>query len=457
MELRENQIEPVKKGVEFFKKTNPPSLMVCPTAFGKSLVISKIANDIGDKMLVLQPSKELLEQNLEKLRAFGGDASIYSASLKTKEIGHITYATIGSIKNIGHEFKGYKLIIDEVDRYPRGGSGMLRKFIKSAGIKHILGLTATPFKLKTLGGAFENYSILRMLTARAKEGTLFKEIIHVCQIQEMLDNNYWSPIIYDEYEFNKENLIFNSTKAEYTDSSVRKVYEEQNIEEKIIKCIEETDRKSILVFVPSVAEAISLASKIPGAEAVYGDMDGKERKRVLSGFKNLSIRVVVNVNVLSVGFDHPELDMIVCGRATASLSWWYQAVGRGTRIHPNKENLLVADFAGNTNRFGKIECLYYKQEGIAWKLYGENGKLLTGIPIDTIGQHTEDTERVRLENIEIQRLNTVQIQNEGIIPFGKFKGKKVSETPKWWRDWMLQNFKFDKMTEFIREHINELT
>lgn len=457
MELRKNQIEPVRKGVEFFKqKKSVPSLIVAPTAFGKSIVISSIAHEIEDKILVLQPSLELLLQNLSKLEILGGEASVYSASAGKKEIGHITYATIGSIKNVGHLFKDYKMIVDEADRYPKGSSGMFRKFIKSAGIKHVLGLTATPFKLETLGGMYENYSVLKMLTSRSKKGIFFKEIIHICQIQEMTEAGYWPPIIYETFDFNTKELVYNTTKAEFTDSSIRKAYEEQKIEEKIINYIANTERKSILVFVPSVAEAISLAKKIPGAEAVWGDMDKKERKRVIDGFKDLSIRVVINVNVLSVGFDHPELDCIIGGRATASLSWWYQASARGTRIHPNKKDLLIVDFAGNS-KFGKIEELVYTQEKGEWKLYGEKEYLLTGIPIDEIGKHTKDTEKKRLENLEIEHLNTLQIQDEGIIPFGKFKGKKVSETPQWWRDWMLNNFKFDKMTEFIRTHINSLT
>jgi len=456
IELRDNQIEPVRKGVEFFKsKEAKPSLIVAPTAFGKSIVISSIAHEIGEKIIVLQPSKELLEQNLSKLKALGGEASIYSASLGVKEIGHITYATIGSIKNIGHLFKGYKLIVDEADRYPKGASGMFGSFIKSAGIKHVLGLTATPFKLETLGGMYESYSVLKMLTSRSKKGIFFKEIIHICQIQEMTANNYWPPIMYETFDFNTSELVYNTTKAEYTDSSIKKAYTDQKIEEKIVDYVSKTQRKSILIFVPSVADAISLTKKIPGAEAVWGDMPPKERKRVIEGFKALSIRVVVNVNVLSVGFDHPQLDCIIGGRATASLSWWYQASARGTRVFPDKENLLIVDFAGNS-KFGKIEKLEYVYEN-EWKLYGEHDYLLTGIPIDEIGKHTKETEKKKQESIEIEHLNTLQIQDEGIIPFGKFKGKRVSETPQWWRDWMLKNFKFNKTTEFIRTHINNLT
>ena len=65
--LRKNQIEPVRIGIEYFSEKKPvPSIIVAPTAFGKSIVIAQIAKGIGEKVLVIQPSKELLEQNYEK-------------------------------------------------------------------------------------------------------------------------------------------------------------------------------------------------------------------------------------------------------------------------------------------------------------------------------------------------------------------------------------------------------
>jgi len=148
MELRPNQIEPVKKGVEFFQSKKPhPSIIVAPTAFGKSIVIAEIAHRLGEKILVIQPSKELLEQNYNKFINLGGKASIYSASMNEKEIGDVTYATIGSIVNIAWKFYELgirKVIIDECDRFPREPDGMLRRFLTAAKITHVLGLTATP-------------------------------------------------------------------------------------------------------------------------------------------------------------------------------------------------------------------------------------------------------------------------------------------------------------------------
>ena len=200
MKLRDYQIEPVAVGIEFFKTPKmAPSIIVAPTAFGKSIVIAHIAKGIGEKVLVIQPSKELLEQNYNKLITLGGTASIYSASMGEKEIGDITYATIGSIINIAWKFKELgitKVIIDECDRYPRDKSGQLRKFIDSLKATHVLGLTATPLKLQTNMGETGPYSKLVMLTNRSKHGTFFKHIIHVSQIQDIVDMGFSTPLEY---------------------------------------------------------------------------------------------------------------------------------------------------------------------------------------------------------------------------------------------------------------------
>src|SRR6187455_1121676 len=95
--LRENQVKAVEIGVNYFRKgIIKPSLLVEPVAYGKSIVIAHIVQGVKDlgKTLILQPSKELLEQNYNKFIALEGEASIYSASMNQKEFGDVTYATI---------------------------------------------------------------------------------------------------------------------------------------------------------------------------------------------------------------------------------------------------------------------------------------------------------------------------------------------------------------------------
>lgn len=453
MQLRQNQIEPVKLGVKFFKqKKSKPSIIVAPTAYGKSIVIAAIAKDLGEKILVIQPSKELLEQNYKKFVALGGEASIYSASMNEKEIGEVTYATIGSIVKIAYKFKELgitKVIIDECDRFPREPGGMLRKFLKGAGVTHVLGLTATPLKLQTnLDEFYQPYSKLVMLTSKSKKGNFFKDIIYVAQIQEMVNLGFWSPLYYESYDFSTGELVYNSTGADYTEDSIKRAYKKQNIGQKIIKKIQSLPyRKSILVAVPSIAEAKELSAKLPSCEAISSDMSKKDRDRIINDFKSGKLRIIIQVNILTVGFDHPELDCIITGRPTASLSWWYQFVGRATRIHPNKVDALVVDFVGSVPKFGKVEELYYKKEGTLWKLYGEEKKLLTGIPLREIGLHIEGEKSPHQKASE---------GNVILLEFGKFKGKEVRQTPIWYRKWLLENFNWNKFNQSIKDEIIRL-
>ena len=452
MQLRENQILPVQNGVEFFKsKKAEPSVIVAPTAFGKSIVIAAIAKEVGERLLIIQPSKELLEQNYNKFIGLGGEASIYSAAMNEKEIGSVTYATIGSIVKIAHRFKSLgisKVIIDECDRFPREPGGMLRKFLTNAGITHVLGLTATPLKLQTNMGDDGPFSKLVMLTSRSKKGNFFKNIIHVAQIEEMVKLGFWSPLLYESYDFDTGELVYNSTGAEYTDDSIKRAYKNQNIGGKIIRKVAElTDRKSILVAVPTIDEAIELATKIPNSAPLYSGMVDKERNRIIDDFKNGRLRVIIQVNILSVGFDHPQLDCIITGRPTSSLSWWYQFVGRVTRIHSDKANGLVVDFVGSVPKFGKVEDLYFKYETPLWKLYGEGQKLLTGIPLSEIGLHIEGK----------QSPHEIAASTEPVmLTFGKYTGQEVRKTPKWYREWLLANFQFGKFNEKVKNEIIRL-
>jgi len=456
LKLRENQVDPVAIGVEFFRTPNmKPSIIVAPTAFGKSIVIAAIAKELGEKLLVLQPSKELLEQNYNKFVTLGGTASIYSASMGSKELGDVTYATIGSIIKIAGKFREMgvtKIIIDECDRYPRDKSGQLRRFVDGMKATHVLGLTATPLKLQTNLGETGPYSKLVMLTNRSKHGMFFKFILHVSQIQEVCELGYWSPLKYQSYDFDTGALVYNSSGAEYTNDSIARSYENQNIGNKIIKKVNELyDRKSILVAVPTIEQATELARKIPSAAVVHGGTPKEERKRIIQEFRNQQIRVIVQVNVLTVGFDYPELDCLITGRPTASISWWYQFVGRGTRIHDEKKDCLVVDFVGSVEKFGKVEELYYKQDGEEnWELYGENKKQITGIPMHEIGFHLEG-------GIDITKKIDVDGDEEKVfMTFGKYTGKPVRSVPPYYRKWMLDNITWGPWNSKIKDEILRL-
>jgi DNA repair protein RadD len=287
-----------------------------------------------------------------------------------------------------------------------------------------------------------------MLTSKSKKGNFFKEIIHVAQIKEMCDLGFWSPLQYESYDFETGDLVYNSTNAEYTEESIRRAYKDQDIAGKIIRKVAQlTDRKSILIAVPSIEEAKELSTRLPSCAPIYSGMADSDRDRIIDEFKRGVLRIVVQVTILSVGFDHPQLDCIITGRPTASLSWWYQFVGRVTRIHPEKQNGLVIDFVGSVPKFGKVEDLYFEYETPLWKLYGEGTKLLTGIPLHEIGLHKQN------------QPNPHDIAAQGPVvkmTFGKYKDTEIRKIPIWYRKWMLDNIKWNPFNKHIQQELLRL-
>lgn len=451
--LRENQSEPIQKAIQFFQEAKPkPSLIVLPTAWGKSILTAFVAKNTTDRLLVLQPSKELLEQNYRKYCSlcgdFGCNAGIYSASFGRREIAQITYATIGSIKNLGETFKRYgftKMLIDEAHLYPREADSMLGRFLQDSGITHVLGITATPVKLQTNRDRDgQSFSKLVMLTSRSKNGNFYKDIIHVGQVQEMVRLGFWSPLLYEETGFDDSLLVFNSSKSEYTEDSVQRAYDANGGTQSVIDALDNhPERKHVLAFVPSVSDAISLSERYPNSAVIYGEQDKREREQTVSRFRAGEIRVLFNVRVLSTGFDYTGIDCIVLGISTASIALYYQIIGRGTRIDPDKTDCLICDLGGNVSRFGHVEDIVF-EKGKLWRMFGSGGRLLSGIPIHDIGKYSrEDTKA-----IDAQAEQPIQV-----MPFGKYQGEKIANIPLNYRQWMIRAFDWNPRNEKLRKSI----
>jgi len=148
-QLRDYQQEASDIAVQTLKNSDKPFIIQAATGAGKSLIIADICHKLNEPILILQPNKEILEQNYAKLKSFGvNDVAIYSASVGQKEIAKFTYATIGSIRTKPEDFKHFKyVILDECHMLnPRNGEGMLTKFLKDIDCTRVCGLTATPYR-----------------------------------------------------------------------------------------------------------------------------------------------------------------------------------------------------------------------------------------------------------------------------------------------------------------------
>lgn len=372
---RDYQQKAIDAACEFFHgRTNRHGIEVLPTGSGKSVVIANIAKECKGKTVIFQPSKEILEQNFAKYRSYGYPASIYSASAGQKRISDVTFATIGSVASKHYLFKDFQNIIVDECHLVNAKGGMYNNFIKALEGAKVLGLTATPYRLtSTMEGA-----MLKFLTRTRPR--IFSEVLYYIQNDHLFNLGYLAKLEYFPVKvIDRRKLTMNSTGTDFTDASLKAHYKEINLPaitidyaNRILK-----KRKNLLVFCALIEEAKLVERCVQGAVLLTGETPKEKRERILSDFKSGKIKCVVNVGVLTTGFDFPELEAILLARSTMSLALYYQMVGRAIRPHPDKQSAWIVDLGDNVSFFGKVETLKIIQDshGLFW--VENNGRRLT--------------------------------------------------------------------------------
>lgn len=370
----------------FTSKKESNGLLILPTGAGKSLVIADIAHRLDGPLLILQPSKEILEQNFAKLQSYGcWDCDVYSASVGRKNINRITFATIGSVMNHMDEFAHFNnVMIDECHGVNSKG-GMYETFLHAVQRK-VVGLTATPYRL---GRGVEGMSMLKFLTRTRPR--IFDRVLYYCQIGDLLAKGYLADLsYYDLTTINLEMVKSNSTGADYDEESLKEEYRRSGFYDKlttttlrVLKPKNKIPRKGVLVFTRFIEESEELVGKLSlkgiSAAIVTGQTPKKEREDILEKFKSGAIKVVANVGTLTTGFDYPELDTVILARPTKSLALYYQMVGRAIRPFNGKDGWII-DLGGSYRRFGKVSDLRIEcPEGSARWMITSRGRQLTNV------------------------------------------------------------------------------
>jgi len=455
--LRKYQEEGIKSCLDILQsKKKCREIVIAPTAAGKSIYIAETAKRLNEPLLIIQPTKELLKQNYEKFLKVGGEATMCCASLKTKtikgedyteingklvkcrEVSKVTFCTVGTIISYVKELKKLgikKIALDECHLMTQSNTqkvkgrtvektAQIKKLVKLIGATNIVGVTATALYLKSsMGGA----SLKIMTRTRWK---LFTAIRHVTQISELVENNYWSKLIYQVNETDESFLKENSSGSDYTIESLKNYYQANNLKDQILEEIVNLKlegRKSIIVFVHSIEEAEELFKNCPNSAIVHSKLDDKTRDSFIHEFRYGKISVIFNINILSVGFDHPGLDAIITSRSTSSIALFYQQIGRGVRIHPEKENCKIVDFSGNVKRFGRVEGLHYENVPYyGWGLFNEKNELLTDFPISAKIRPTKES----LIKANKEKLENKKRRENPEFYFGQFRGERLWDVAK---------------------------
>ncbi|MGZ3652732.1 MAG: DEAD/DEAH box helicase [Bdellovibrionota bacterium] len=356
-QLRSYQRDAVTSVIAFFRKRQEPVVVVLPTGAGKSLVIAELARVARGRVLVLAHVKELVEQNFEKYKSYGLSAGIFSAGLGKKDREH--KAIFGSVQSVARAsddfFENFSLlVIDECHRVAEEGStqyqDVIRKLLERNSGLFILGLTATPYRMG-LGWIYEFSSHGELKTDKKR---FFKRCVYELPLSYMVKNKFLTnPVKVDIpvtcYDFSALEL----KEGTYSTSEIEDILKSQKrltplIIDNIIDITERYHRKGVMIFSASVKHAEEIMGYLPPGQArlVLGDTDLKDRAAIVNEFKAKKFKYLVNVSVLTTGFDAPHVDVIAILRPTESNSLYQQIVGRGLRLSDEKTDCYVLDYTG---------------------------------------------------------------------------------------------------------------
>ena len=368
IQLRPYQSEAVNAVYEHLRCRDDNPCVVIPTAGGKTPLMATICRDAvtqwDGRVLILAHVKELIEQAVDKLHAMAPDLwhqiGCYSAGLKSRDTDHaIIVAGIQSVYRKAAELDSFDLIlIDEAHMLPPNGEGMYQQFLQDAKAINpnvrLIGLTATPYRM-TSGTICGSDHLLN----------------HICYevgVRELIAQGYLCPLKTKAGRRKADTSGLHIRAGEFIAGEVEALMDDDALVHSACReIVEQTrDRNSVLIFAASVQHAQHVQRVLAdmGHECgfVCGESSGIFRDDILRRFKDGELKYLVNVNVLTTGFDAPNIDCVALLRPTNSPGLYYQMLGRGFRLHPAKTNCLVLDFGGNILRHGPVDALQIKDK-----------------------------------------------------------------------------------------------
>ena len=358
--LRPYQQEAVDATLDHFRKSDESAVIVLPTGAGKSLVIAELARLARRKILVLTHVKELVEQNHAKYESYGLTGGIFSAGLKRKENRHqVTFASVQSVAANLEQFRDeYSLvIIDECHRVSGEETSQYQRIIELLRQQNdslkVLGLTATPYRLAM--GWIYRYHYRGFVRGSGEDlAKPFQHCIYELPLSYMINRGYLTkPELVNaavaQYDFS---ALTQDRFGEYAEKDVNQLLNKhKRVTRAIIEQVVEmaAERKGVMIFAATVEHAREVTGYLPEHETalVTGATDLKDRDFLIQRFKQRQLKYLVNVSVLTTGFDAPHVDLIAILRPTQSVSLYQQMVGRGLRLDEGKQDCLVIDYAGN--------------------------------------------------------------------------------------------------------------
>ena len=322
-----------------------------PTGTGKTVVFAHFPRVLNMKkrLLVLAHREELLLQARDKFRSIDPElkAEIEQAGARAAADAKVVIASVPTLARNGARLS--RLQPDEfsiivVDEAHHAVAPSYRRIFDHFGLfeprvsRYLIGFTATPRRGDKQG-----------------LGEVFEDVCYARDIREMIAARYLCPITGWRVD---TDLSLDNVKVrhgDFVESQLARVVNTRSRNNLLVKAYQDfaSERRAI-VFCVDVAHAkdVHRAFAEAGIRAapVWGDLPRDQRRSTLARFSAGEIDVVTNCNLLTEGFDEPRVDCVIMARPTRSKLLYAQMVGRGTRLHPAKKDLIVIDIADNSIR-----------------------------------------------------------------------------------------------------------
>lgn len=335
MKLRDYQIESLD--IILNAKHAERKLIVLPTGAGKGILLAALSSKVNGRVLIIVPSKELREQNAQKIKDVDDTIDVGSVQASLDEVQSkivvasrqsLTHPKSDRIKRMLEHGKFEYVVIDEVHMAMHQVEKIVSRVNEDA---KIIGLTATPF----------NKDIKKV----------FKQIDYQKSILYMIENDYLiepkAILVESKTDLRNVKVVAGEFNQKELEEVVNNVERNMLVVEAYKKYA--TDRKSTLVFATGKDHAKGILAEFirNGIDARYLDSDTNkhDREQIIDDFKNFKFPVLINIGVLTTGFDHQPTDCVILAKPTKSLTLYTQIIGRGLRLSPetNKEDCLIID------------------------------------------------------------------------------------------------------------------
>lgn len=361
MALRWYQQEAHDAAIKWVRGSVDPCLIEAATGAGKSHIVAELANTLhrvsgGKHVLCLCPSAELVKQNRDKFLETGNPASVYSASAGGQCLRWpVVFGTPGTVKKaaqrIGPRFCA--VVVDEAHGITPTVQFIIEEMRKGNPKLRVIGLSATPYRL----GSGYIYRVDEHGKPNSEERArdpYFTARVYCIQARQLIADGFLTQPVIGQIggeHYDTSGMQMNK-RGQFDSADVDRAFVGHGRKTSAIVADVVTkarDRMGVMLFAATVQHAKEIMASLPAqlSALVTGETDKSTRESIIRRFKAREIKYLVNVSVLTTGFDASHVDVIAVLRKTESIGLLQQIIGRGLRLHPDKAECLVLDYAEN--------------------------------------------------------------------------------------------------------------